>query len=49
MSSPSWFVIFQRLVHETPHAILLLSDILGRIHGNQLILLDDFVVLGQDA
>ena len=36
------------LVHETPHGVLLLGNVFGGIHGNQLILIDNLVVLRQD-
>src|SRR6185436_10552293 len=48
MGSPSWFVIFERLSHELAHLVLLGFDVFRRIHRNELKLVDDLLVLGQD-
>jgi hypothetical protein len=49
MGTPSWFVIFERLSHEQAHLVLLGLDFFRRIHRNELTLIDDLLVLGQDA
>jgi hypothetical protein len=49
MGPPSGFVVFQRLVDETAHTILLIRDVFGRIHRDELILVHDLVVLRQDT
>src|SRR5262245_54736817 len=48
MGSPSWFVVFERLSHELAHLVLLSLDVFRRIHRNELELVDDLLVLGQD-
>ncbi len=49
MGSPSGFVVFESVIDELAHDILLLVDVPGRIHRNQAIFLHDLVVLRQDA
>ena len=49
MGAPSWFVIFQRLSHEPAHLVLLGFDVFCRVHRDELKLIDDLLVLGQDA
>src|SRR4029077_16316907 len=49
MGSPSWFVIFERLSHELAHVVLLGFDVFRRIHRDELKLVDDLLVLSQDA
>jgi hypothetical protein len=49
MGTPSWFVIFKRLSHEPAHVVLLGFDVFCRIQRDELKLIDDLLVLGQDA
>jgi hypothetical protein len=49
MGTPSWFVIFERLSHEPAHVVLLGFDVFRRINRDELKLIDDLLVLGQDA
>src|SRR6185295_2978775 len=49
MGSPSWFVVLERLSYELAHLVLLRFDIFRRIHRNELKLVDDLLVLGQDV
>src|SRR6185503_12383063 len=49
MSTSPWFVIFERLSHEPAHVVLLGFDIFRGVHRDELKLIDDLVVLVQDA
>src|SRR4026209_1235279 len=49
MGTPPWFVIFERLSHEPAHVVLLGLDIFRGVHLDELKLIDDLVVLVQDA
>ena len=49
MGAPSWFVIFERFSYELAHNVLLGFDVFHRIHCDELILIDDLLVLGQDG
>src|SRR6185503_12941063 len=49
MGAPPWFVIFERLSHEPAHLVLLSFDVYRPIHRDELILIDNFFVLVQDA
>jgi hypothetical protein len=49
MGAPSWFVILERLSHEPAHVVLLGFDFFRRIDRNELKLIDDLLVLGEDA
>jgi hypothetical protein len=49
MGTPFWFVVFERLSHEPPHVALLGFDVFRRINRDEPKLIDDLLVLGQDA
>src|SRR4029077_2724027 len=49
MGASSWFVIFERLSYELAHVVLLGFDVFCRIHRDELKLIDDLLVLSQDA
>src|SRR5262245_42936309 len=49
MGSPSWFVVIQGGLNNQAHLILLFGNVLRRIHRNEAELINDLVILGQDA
>src|SRR5262245_9195622 len=49
MGAPSWFVIFERLSDEPAHLVLLGFDVYCSIHRDELLLIDDLFVLGEDS
>jgi hypothetical protein len=49
MGAPSWFVIIERRSHELAHLVLLGFDVFRRIYCDELKLIDDLLILGQDA
>src|SRR5574342_492225 len=48
MGSPSWFIVYQCSLNKAAHLVLLLSDILRRIHRDEVELINDLVILSQD-